>query len=128
MTIIHSGIQEASCMHIAHKLHVRTSSVGFSLTALFPVFLCLLLSLSLMRTLFTSLLLTKLSLCLLVFLHFRFLESLLRQASNALIVHCPTLHCFVNQTSDNEPRFRAEEFSDISGWPQRLITAILSVE
>uniref|UniRef100_A0A3B4UXM3 NCK associated protein 1 like n=1 Tax=Seriola dumerili TaxID=41447 RepID=A0A3B4UXM3_SERDU len=43
-----------------------------------------------------------------------FLESLLRQASNSLIVHCPTMLCFVNQTTDNEPTFRAEEFSDIS--------------
>ncbi|KAL6112208.1 nckap1l [Pungitius sinensis] len=43
-----------------------------------------------------------------------FLESLLRQASNSLIVHCPTMHCFFNQASDNEPGFRAEEFSDIS--------------
>ncbi|XP_035518339.1 nck-associated protein 1-like [Morone saxatilis] len=43
-----------------------------------------------------------------------YLESLLRQASNSLIVHCPTMHCFVNQTTDNDPSFRAEEFSDIS--------------
>ncbi|XP_060899181.1 nck-associated protein 1-like [Labrus mixtus] len=43
-----------------------------------------------------------------------FLESLLRQASNCLIVHCPTMHCFVNQTTDSDPLFRAEEFSDIS--------------
>ncbi|XP_035760322.1 nck-associated protein 1-like [Neolamprologus brichardi] len=44
-----------------------------------------------------------------------FLESLLRQASNSLIVHCPTLHCFMSQVTDTEPSFRAEEFSDISG-------------
>ncbi|XP_005740134.1 nck-associated protein 1-like [Pundamilia nyererei] len=43
-----------------------------------------------------------------------FLESLLRQASNSLIVHCPTLHCFMSQVTDTEPSFRAEEFSDIS--------------
>lgn len=43
-----------------------------------------------------------------------FLESLLRQASNSLIVHSPTMHCFVNHATDNEPSFRAEEFSDIS--------------
>ncbi|XP_029006069.1 nck-associated protein 1-like [Betta splendens] len=43
-----------------------------------------------------------------------YLESLLRQASNSLIVHCPTMHCFVNQTTDNEPSFRAEEYSDVS--------------
>ncbi|XP_053172229.1 nck-associated protein 1-like [Scomber japonicus] len=43
-----------------------------------------------------------------------YLESLLRQASNSLIVHCPTMHCFVNQVIDNEPSFRAEEYSDIS--------------
>ncbi|KAI3369922.1 hypothetical protein L3Q82_024728, partial [Scortum barcoo] len=43
-----------------------------------------------------------------------FLESLLRQASNSLIVHCPTMRCFVNQTTDNDPSFRAEEFSDVS--------------
>ncbi|KAM9409201.1 LOW QUALITY PROTEIN: nck-associated protein 1-like [Pholidichthys leucotaenia] len=39
-----------------------------------------------------------------------FLESLLRQASNSLIVHCPTMYCFVNQTTDSEPSFQAEEF------------------
>uniref|UniRef100_A0A3Q4GMY8 NCK associated protein 1 like n=1 Tax=Neolamprologus brichardi TaxID=32507 RepID=A0A3Q4GMY8_NEOBR len=33
-----------------------------------------------------------------------FLESLLRQASNSLIVHCPTLHCFMSQVTDTEPR------------------------
>uniref|UniRef100_UPI0037E846CE nck-associated protein 1-like n=1 Tax=Semicossyphus pulcher TaxID=241346 RepID=UPI0037E846CE len=43
-----------------------------------------------------------------------FLESLLRQASNSLIVHCPTMHCFVNQTTDNDRLFRAEEFSDVA--------------
>uniref|UniRef100_A0A8C2Z184 NCK associated protein 1 like n=1 Tax=Cyclopterus lumpus TaxID=8103 RepID=A0A8C2Z184_CYCLU len=43
-----------------------------------------------------------------------FLESLLRQASNSFIVHCPTMNCFVNHATDNEPSFRAEEFSDIS--------------
>ncbi|XP_075997106.1 nck-associated protein 1-like [Genypterus blacodes] len=43
-----------------------------------------------------------------------YLEALLRQASNALIVHCPTRHCFINQTTDSEPSFKAEEFSDIS--------------
>ncbi|XP_030277207.1 nck-associated protein 1-like [Sparus aurata] len=43
-----------------------------------------------------------------------FLESLLRQASNALILHCPTMHCFVNQATENDPNFRAEEFSDVS--------------
>ncbi|KAJ0023948.1 hypothetical protein NQD34_003847 [Periophthalmus magnuspinnatus] len=36
------------------------------------------------------------------------------RASNSFIVHCPTMHCFVNQTTDNEPSFKAEEFSDIS--------------
>uniref|UniRef100_A0A667X2V1 NCK associated protein 1 like n=1 Tax=Myripristis murdjan TaxID=586833 RepID=A0A667X2V1_9TELE len=43
-----------------------------------------------------------------------YLESLLRQASNSLIVHCPIMHCFVNQSTENEPGFRAEEYSDIS--------------
>ncbi|XP_029287413.1 LOW QUALITY PROTEIN: nck-associated protein 1-like [Cottoperca gobio] len=43
-----------------------------------------------------------------------YLECLLRQASNSLIVHCPTMHCFVNHATDSEPSFRAEEFSDIS--------------
>ncbi|KAF6738772.1 Nck-associated protein 1-like [Oryzias melastigma] len=43
-----------------------------------------------------------------------YLEGLLRQASNSFIVHCPTMHCFVSQTTDNEHSFRAEEFSDIS--------------
>ncbi|KAJ7999415.1 hypothetical protein DPEC_G00194200 [Dallia pectoralis] len=43
-----------------------------------------------------------------------YLESLLRQASNALIIHCPTMHCFVNQTRENEQGFKAEEYSDIA--------------
>ncbi|XP_072237966.1 nck-associated protein 1-like [Leuresthes tenuis] len=43
-----------------------------------------------------------------------YLEGLLRQASNSHIVHCPTMHCFVSQTTDTEPNFRAEQFSDIS--------------
>ncbi|XP_069547019.1 nck-associated protein 1-like [Brachyistius frenatus] len=42
------------------------------------------------------------------------LEGLLRQASNSLIVHCPTMKCFVSQINENDPSFRAEEFSDIS--------------
>ncbi|KAM9799180.1 nck-associated protein 1-like [Syngnathus typhle] len=43
-----------------------------------------------------------------------YLESLLRLASNSLIVHCPTRQCFVNQISDNDSAFRADEFTDIS--------------
>ncbi|XP_017264088.1 nck-associated protein 1-like [Kryptolebias marmoratus] len=43
-----------------------------------------------------------------------YLEGLLRQASSSLIIHCPTKQCFVNQTTENEPAFRAEEFSDIA--------------
>ncbi|XP_008406725.1 nck-associated protein 1-like isoform X2 [Poecilia reticulata] len=43
-----------------------------------------------------------------------YLEALLRQASSSLIVHCPTMQCFVNQNADNELSFRAEEFSDVS--------------
>lgn len=54
----------------------------------------------------------------------RFLECLLRQASNALIVHCPTMRCFVNQKTDSEPSFRADEFSDVSGRSQSLITVM----
>ncbi|KAJ8259523.1 hypothetical protein GJAV_G00170300 [Gymnothorax javanicus] len=42
-----------------------------------------------------------------------YLEGLLRQASSALIVHCPTMHCFINQPTENAQAFRAEEFSDI---------------
>ncbi|XP_047438641.1 nck-associated protein 1-like [Mugil cephalus] len=42
-----------------------------------------------------------------------YLEALLRQASNSLIVHCPTMQCFVSQTTESEPSFRAEEFSDV---------------
>uniref|UniRef100_A0AAY4ERK8 NCK associated protein 1 like n=1 Tax=Denticeps clupeoides TaxID=299321 RepID=A0AAY4ERK8_9TELE len=42
-----------------------------------------------------------------------YLEGLLRQASNAVIIHCPTMHCFMNQTIENERTFHAEEFSDI---------------
>ncbi|XP_051528230.1 nck-associated protein 1-like isoform X1 [Myxocyprinus asiaticus] len=42
-----------------------------------------------------------------------FLEGLLRQASSALIVHCPTIQCFINQNIENEQSFRAEEYSDI---------------
>ncbi len=45
----------------------------------------------------------------------RFLEGLLRQASSALIVHCPTTQCFVNQNTENEQSFHAEEYSDICG-------------
>ncbi len=45
----------------------------------------------------------------------RFLEGLLRQASSALIVHCPTAQCFVNQNTENEQSFHAEEYSDICG-------------
>uniref|UniRef100_A0A8C2ECK2 NCK associated protein 1 like n=1 Tax=Cyprinus carpio TaxID=7962 RepID=A0A8C2ECK2_CYPCA len=44
-----------------------------------------------------------------------FLEGLLRQASSALIVHCPTKQCFVNQNTENEQSFHAEEYSDICG-------------
>ncbi|KAM9758995.1 nck-associated protein 1-like isoform 1-T1 [Menidia menidia] len=43
-----------------------------------------------------------------------YLEGLLRQASNSLIVHCPTMKCFVSQSTDTEPTFRAEQFSDVS--------------
>ncbi|KAI7812369.1 nck-associated protein 1-like, partial [Triplophysa rosa] len=42
-----------------------------------------------------------------------FLEGLLRQASSALIVHCPTTQCFINQNIENEQSFNAEEYSDI---------------
>ncbi|KAJ8259356.1 hypothetical protein COCON_G00183680 [Conger conger] len=42
-----------------------------------------------------------------------YLEGLLKQASSALIVHCPTMHCFVNQPTESEQSFRAEEYSDI---------------
>lgn len=58
------------------------------------------------------------------FLFVRFLESLLRQASNSLIVHCPTLHCFVNQSTDNEQSFRAEEYSDVAGQTQSSLLFI----
>ncbi|KAG1934383.1 nck-associated protein 1-like [Pimephales promelas] len=44
-----------------------------------------------------------------------YLEGLLRQASSALIVHCPTIQCFINQNTENEQSFRAEEYSDIGG-------------
>ncbi|XP_051932866.1 nck-associated protein 1-like isoform X2 [Hippocampus zosterae] len=43
-----------------------------------------------------------------------YLESLLRLASNSLVVHSPAMQCFVNQISENDPAFQAEEFSDIS--------------
>ncbi|XP_028303425.1 nck-associated protein 1-like [Gouania willdenowi] len=43
-----------------------------------------------------------------------YLESLLRQASNSLIIHCPMMHCFVSHTTESELPFRAEEFSDVS--------------
>uniref|UniRef100_A0A8B9HKT3 NCK associated protein 1 like n=1 Tax=Astyanax mexicanus TaxID=7994 RepID=A0A8B9HKT3_ASTMX len=42
-----------------------------------------------------------------------YLEGLLRQASSGAIAHCPTMHCFVNHTSENEQNFKAQEFSDI---------------
>lgn len=44
-----------------------------------------------------------------------YLEGLLRQASSALIVHCPTTQCFINQNTENEQNFHAEEYSDIGG-------------
>ncbi|XP_067287346.1 nck-associated protein 1-like [Pseudorasbora parva] len=44
-----------------------------------------------------------------------YLEGLLRQASSALIVHCPTTQCFINQNTENEQSFNAEEYSDICG-------------
>ncbi|XP_061743100.1 nck-associated protein 1-like isoform X2 [Nerophis ophidion] len=43
-----------------------------------------------------------------------YLESLLRLASNSLILHSPAMLCFINQKSDNEPTFSAEEFSDVT--------------
>ncbi|KAM6928315.1 nck-associated protein 1-like [Xenentodon cancila] len=43
-----------------------------------------------------------------------FLEGLLRQASSSLTVHCPTMHCFLSQASENEQSCRAEEFSDVA--------------
>ena len=46
---------------------------------------------------------------------YRYLESLLRHASGSLIAHSPTMQCFINQPSDSDLSFRADEFSDISG-------------
>uniref|UniRef100_A0A8C1EWB2 NCK associated protein 1 like n=1 Tax=Cyprinus carpio carpio TaxID=630221 RepID=A0A8C1EWB2_CYPCA len=34
---------------------------------------------------------------------------------SALIVHCPTTQCFVNQNTENEQSFHAEEYADICG-------------
>ncbi|XP_064160819.1 nck-associated protein 1-like [Anguilla rostrata] len=42
-----------------------------------------------------------------------YLEGLLRQASSGVIIHCPTMHCFVNQPNENDQSFRAEEYSDV---------------
>ncbi|XP_066527293.1 nck-associated protein 1-like [Hoplias malabaricus] len=42
-----------------------------------------------------------------------YLEGLLRQASSGLIGHCPTMHCFLNQNTENQQNVKAEEFSDI---------------
>ncbi|XP_046731027.1 nck-associated protein 1-like [Silurus meridionalis] len=42
-----------------------------------------------------------------------YLESLLRQASGGIIAHCPTMHCFINISVENEQGFKPEEFSDI---------------
>ncbi|XP_072522547.1 nck-associated protein 1-like [Salminus brasiliensis] len=42
-----------------------------------------------------------------------YLEGLLRQASSGAIAHCPTMHCFINHSTENEQNFKAEEFSDI---------------
>lgn len=101
-------------MHIAQKLaHTSTSSWFFSLSFSLSHFI----SLQFKHLLHKSFLY-------LFFLPPRYLESLLRQASNALIVHCPTMHCFVSQSSENEPSFKAEEFSDISGQRRSLITVI----
>uniref|UniRef100_A0A3B3RAK6 NCK associated protein 1 like n=1 Tax=Paramormyrops kingsleyae TaxID=1676925 RepID=A0A3B3RAK6_9TELE len=44
----------------------------------------------------------------------KYLEGLLRQASSAVIVHCPIMHCFVSQPNENEASFKAEEYSDVS--------------
>ncbi|XP_069037603.1 nck-associated protein 1-like [Lepisosteus oculatus] len=41
-----------------------------------------------------------------------YLEGLLRQASSALIVHSPTMRCFINQPNDNEQSFSAQQYSD----------------
>ncbi|KAM9814098.1 nck-associated protein 1-like [Neosynchiropus ocellatus] len=43
-----------------------------------------------------------------------YLDNLLRQASNSLIVHCPAMHCFISQATETETSVRAEEYSDIS--------------
>ncbi|KAB5517011.1 hypothetical protein PHYPO_G00184610 [Pangasianodon hypophthalmus] len=42
-----------------------------------------------------------------------YLESLLRQASGGVIAHCPTMHCFINLSVENEQSFKAEQYSDI---------------
>ncbi|MCJ8749815.1 hypothetical protein PDJAM_G00191990 [Pangasius djambal] len=42
-----------------------------------------------------------------------YLECLLRQASGGIIAHCPTMHCFINLSVENEQSFKAEEYSDI---------------
>lgn len=106
-TIIHRGSQETSSKHVAENT-AHTSASFWLLSLVFTLHFIHMFSKS--RCLF--------------FLPLRFLESLLRQASNALILHCPTMHCFVNQNTDVEPSFRAEEFSDVSGWPQSLIKTI----
>ena len=106
-TIMHRGSQETSSKHVAVNA-AHTSGSYWLLSLAFKLHFIRMFSKS--RCLF--------------FLPLRFLESLLRQASNALILHCPTMHCFVNQNTDIEPGFRAEEFSDISGLPQSLIKTI----
>ncbi|KAG2467841.1 NCKPL protein, partial [Polypterus senegalus] len=43
-----------------------------------------------------------------------YLEGLLRQASSGMITHSPTMQTFINQPTEQQQSFRAQEYTDIS--------------
>lgn len=73
----------------------------------------------------------KISFCFikkLFFLYSRFLEGLLRQASNSLVVHCPSMQCFVSHNTENELTCKAEEFSDVAGQCISVLVIQMGIE
>ncbi|XP_060766353.1 nck-associated protein 1-like isoform X2 [Neoarius graeffei] len=91
-----------SVMTTMDKLHVALTELGssYSVCSEFSVFKHLIVP--------AEFLITQLELRL-----SKYLESLLRQASGGVIIHCPTMHCFINLSVENEHSFRAQEYSDI---------------
>lgn len=65
------------------------------------------------------------TLCVLVCVLHRYLETLLRQVSNGHIAYFPAMKAFVNLPTENELTFNAEEYSDISGTETRRLAAFL---